>query len=227
MIKNLLAVWLIFLFCLNTQGQICAVNAGTDFTICTDGTISLTGIAGQPQSDPPEIRWSQIAGPNSANINSPTSLMTTVTDFIAGIYYFRLINKCQDGNYAIDVVKVTVLPLPPRALAGQDKVACNLNPIQLNANEVTAPNVGTWSSSPAGIFSNVNDAQSTFTPPAQGIYRLFWTIINGACSRRDTLTLNVSTAAAVNAGPDQTISCQGNCAQLAASNPGVFPQTGY
>lgn len=206
--------------------QNCAVNAGVDQTICVTQPLTLTGTAGVPQSTPPLYQWTKISGP-AASITSPNATTTTVTGLTPGVYVFELANRCADNLFARDIVAITVLPEPPTALAGNDVTQCTNTPgITLNANPVTAPNVGTWTASPAGgTFSNINSPNAVYTPPAgSGTYTLTWTINNGYCLTSDNMTLNiVSPATPVNAGTDINLSCGGSCVTLNGSNPGLAP----
>lgn len=218
---------LFIFFAKSSTAQNCAVNAGVDQTICVTQPLTLTGIAGNPQSVPPLYQWSQLSGP-SATITSPGSLTTTVTGLTPGNYVFELSNRCADNLLAKDIVAITVLPVPPTALAGADVTQCTNTPgITLNANAVTAPNVGTWSASPAGgTFSpNVNSPNAVYTPPAgSGTYTLTWTISNGFCQTSDNMLINiVSPTATISAGSDINLSCGGSCVTLNGSNQGLTP----
>lgn len=210
----------------NLFSQNCAVNAGTDQTICVTQPLTLTGIAGNPQSTPPLYQWTKLSGP-AATITNPNAVVTTVTGLTPGNYVFELANRCSDNLFARDIIAVTVLPEPPAALAGSDVTQCSNTPgIALNANPVTAPNVGTWSASPAGgTFSNINSPNAVYTPPAgSGTYTLTWTINNGFCITSDNMVINiVSPSTPISAGADINLSCGGSCVTLNGSNPGLAP----
>ena len=80
----------------------------------------------------------------------------------------------------------------PQAMAGLDANTCGLSG-KLQA--VAANGTGTWSlleGPPGGkmLFSNGADsAQNTCTVDQYGIYRLSWSVTNGACTAIDTLNL--------------------------------------
>ena len=226
---SLLFIGLIMFNTLQLTAQNCAVNAGVDQTICVTSSLTLTGVAGNPQSVPALTQWTQLSGP-AATITSPNALSTTITGFTPGNYVFQLSNRCSDNLLSKDIVAITVLAVPPTALAGPDITQCTNSAVSLNANAVTAPNVGTWTVAPAGgSFSpNANTPNATYTPPAgSATYTLTWTISNGFCSTSDAMLLNiVSPTSPVNAGADINLSCNGSCVTLAGSNPGLAPPQG-
>ena len=94
------------------KAQNCAVNAGIDQTICVGTPLTLTATSGLNFFSPPNIKWSQLSGPNTAVITSQFSKITTVTGTIPGDYYFKFIGKCIDGIFTSDIVKITVLAYP-------------------------------------------------------------------------------------------------------------------
>ena len=92
--KNLLTLlMLLFVFANNITAQNCTVNAGTDQTICVGSALTLTGVAGNPQSVPPLYQWTKLSGP-AATITSPNATVTTVTGLTPGNYIFELSNRC-------------------------------------------------------------------------------------------------------------------------------------
>ncbi|MGN6436885.1 MAG: PKD domain-containing protein [Agriterribacter sp.] len=82
-------------------------HAGADLSI----TLPTNFVTLYGQTIGTSRQWSQISGPNSASINSPTSDTTTVTGMIAGTYVFRL--RASNGSTnADDLVTVIVNPEP-------------------------------------------------------------------------------------------------------------------
>ncbi|MFT3908044.1 MAG: T9SS type A sorting domain-containing protein [Ferruginibacter sp.] len=222
------AVWLL---CFTiTNAQICSVNAGVDKIICiTQQPLVLSGSVGSSQSSPPVYLWTKLAGP-PATIATPASLSTNVTGLTPGNYVFQLSNKCIDGLYAKDIVAITVLPEPPTALAGPDTTFCFNGPIQLSANAVNTPCVGTWTVTPAGgtFFPNANDPHAIYTGLTRsGVRKFTWTVSNGICQKSDVMQVTfVEAATPVNAGRDTTLYCKGKCVMLNASYQGYLPQHG-
>ena len=229
LLKKSVLLFIVSIFYVNTYAQNCAANAGLDQTICVTQPLTLSGVAGNPQSTTPAYLWTQVSGPNST-INNPTALTTLVSGITPGNYVFQFSNKCADGLTATNLVSVSVSPSPPTALAGNDTAVCTITSIPLNGNSVASPFTGTWTVSPnTGTFSpDKNTPNATYTPVAgANTYTLTWTISNGNCNTSSSKIIKVVTPATVSAGPNQTISCTGNCATLAGSNPGISPpQTG-
>ena len=228
-IKRLLFIFIFAFFILSSAAQNCAANAGIDKSICVNQPLTLTGVAGNPKATTPAYLWSQVSGPSSI-ITTPAALSTSITSFSPGNYVFQFSNKCADNLMATNLISITVSPFPQTSLAGNDTSICVAAPVQLSANPAAAPLTGTWTVLPnIGSFSpNVNAANATYTPVAgPNTYNLTWTIANGNCTASSSKILKVISASAVSAGVNQTISCAGNCAKLAGSNPGVAPpQTG-
>lgn len=56
-----------------------------------------------------QLTWRMISGPAEATIVRPNALRTTVTDLIAGTYFFELKVTDTQGEEAIDSVKIRVL----------------------------------------------------------------------------------------------------------------------
>ncbi len=221
---------LLILYSITANAQICSVNAGVDKTICVNQQpLILSGYTGSSLASPPVYLWTKLSGP-SAFISIPDSLSTNVTGLTPGNYVFQLSCKCIDGLYAKDIIAVTVLPEPPTAIAGIDINLCFNAPVQLSANAVNAPYIGTWTVSPAGgSFSpNANSPNAIFTAlPRAGVKRFTWTISNGTCSKSDVMTVTYAEPTVpVSAGPDDTLSCEGPCAYMRASYEGYAPQNG-
>ncbi|MCC7298042.1 MAG: hypothetical protein IT244_06880, partial [Bacteroidia bacterium] len=227
----LLMVSAIFLFFQQGFGQSpnCAVNAGLDISICSNQTMTLTATAGNPLFSPADHQWSLVSGASPVTITSPTSLTTTVTGFGPGTYIFQFRSRCSNGDYASDLVVARVRPTPA-SFAGSNISICTPAAVTLNANTVASPATGVWSAG-AGTFSNINSPTSNYTPPAGAVTTLTWTATNGvgasACVASSTMTVSVVGGPAVDAGPNQTLTCAGSCATFAGSNPGLSPQVGF
>ncbi|MEO5967456.1 MAG: hypothetical protein ABIP68_09245, partial [Ferruginibacter sp.] len=206
-------------------GQVCGVNAGISRTICITETLVLSGKVGNLESDNPDRLWTQLSGP-SAQIINPTLLSTNVININPGNYVFQLEGKCIDGLVAKDIVYITVLPEPATPLVGRDTVLCFNAPIQLGANYVSYPNVGTWSVSPnVGSFypnEHAPDAIYIDTSKSSGIKKLTWTVSNGICSKTAVKQITFSEPTLpVYAGKDTTMFCKGKCINLKGSYAGA------
>lgn len=221
-----MAMLLSFQFSSNAQN--CAVNAGTDFTICSNAALNLTGFATIPQSTPPYYKWRLVAGSSAVTFSNSSALNTQVFGFVPGSYLFELRSGCSIDT-ATDRVLVTVIQTPGTPFAGNDVSLCSSSTLTMGANSVPSPMVGTWSAN-GGTFSNINSPTSSYTPPtAAGVYTLTWTVVNGVCTNSDNMTVSiVGGSGPVDAGPNINLTCSGNCAGLNASNPGLSPaQSGF
>jgi hypothetical protein len=100
------------------------VNAGTDQSLILPlNTLSLLGIAYDPDGIINSYQWSQISGPSVAltNFSLPSLLLSNL---IAGTYVFRLTAIDNQAASEFDDVTVTVksLNVPPTANAGDNKI---------------------------------------------------------------------------------------------------------
>jgi len=89
-------------------------NAGVGLiVVLPTNTVTLNGSASSdPDGSIATYAWSQMKGPNSANIGFPTSTNTGVSGLIQGVYLFNLIVTDNKGMSSSDTVQVTVNPQP-------------------------------------------------------------------------------------------------------------------
>lgn len=121
-----------------------------------------------------------------------------------------------NGNTVSCSFTVTVSESPGTANAGQDRLICKENSVQLSGNE---PNVGvgTWTIvSGTGTISDVNDPNATVTNLENGVLILEWSFpaVGDCPGSSDTVTITVQSDVTVDAGPD--VSYNGTSAQLNA-----------
>jgi hypothetical protein len=108
------------------------VNAGKDTTITlnasTGNNVRLTGSATDADGAVASYLWSQVSGPNRANIETPGSSTTIVNGLISGVYVFQLMATDDDGAVGSKTISVTIIqnnPIPvgnkpPVVNAGND-----------------------------------------------------------------------------------------------------------
>jgi hypothetical protein len=86
------------------------VNAGDDQSLPLPGgtTTFLRGVASDTDGTVVRVLWTQLAGPNQAQIGFTDSASTRISGLIEGAYTFRLTAKDNDGNAAFDDVAVRV-----------------------------------------------------------------------------------------------------------------------
>lgn len=223
-----------FFFCMlslfgrSLFAQNCTVNAGVDQLLCSSQTVTLAAVSAGSLSASPNYQWSLVSG-QAVGIATPNSLTTTVTGINPGTYIFRFSALCQDGATAADSVTVRVVPDPAQPLAGADQQTCLLQSLNLLANTPPGGQTGQWLLAAATTGAAIGAASSpstSVTVSSGGLKQLIWRISNGACYKDDTLDIRVLRPAAVNAGADINVSCNGTCATLNGSDPGIAPQVG-
>jgi gliding motility-associated-like protein len=198
-----------FIFSVNAQN--CTVNAGVDFSLCANSTLTLGGGKAGLFQGAGNINWSQVSGP-SAIITDPSNLGTTVTSLVGGnVYKFRLSATCSDGSLVYDEVSVSVLSIST-ANAGPDQTVCpgnsatNLAALPLNAGEtgtwaIQGTNNGITIVTPSSPTSSINVSSAN-----SGNTTIRWTITNGTCtSFDDVIITNRGGAPVVNAGSDRVL----------------------
>jgi len=85
------------------------VNAGSNQTINLPSPLTLSGSAsGQGGHTISSHNWSQVSGPNTATITTPSSYTATVTNLVVGTYVFRLTATDDSNNIGIGDVQIVV-----------------------------------------------------------------------------------------------------------------------
>jgi hypothetical protein len=197
-------------------------NAGPDQTICaTAGTATMAG-------NTPAIgtgTWTQVSGPVSGTITTPTSATTGITGLTtAGTYVFQWSITNAPCVASTDQISVIVNAPPTTSNAGPDATVCGLTATL--AGNVPATGTGTWTqiAGPGtSVFTNANSATSNVSVSIAGAYTFRWTIANAPCtaSLDNVIITFVSSPTASNAGPDQTICSTGGSATMAGNTPAV------
>jgi hypothetical protein len=108
------------------------VNAGKDTLITLNATtgnnVRLTGSATDADGSVVSYLWSQVSGPNKANIETSGSSSTLINGLISGVYVFQLMATDDKGAVGSKTVSITIvqnnqLPgsnKPPIVNAGND-----------------------------------------------------------------------------------------------------------
>jgi gliding motility-associated-like protein/uncharacterized repeat protein (TIGR01451 family) len=212
-------------------------NAGTGQNLkCNASETSLTG-------NVPAIGtslWSQIEGPNSAEIDDPYARTTLIKNLVPGLYTFRY-SISGGPNCFPEAFSDVVISVPTssttNANAGIDKVVCFGTNIPLDAAAPDESNlIGTWSivSVPSGstiIFEDVNNPKTNVSglDDAGENYTFKWTVSNPSNAicpfpSEDTVTITTNSVLgsnAANAGQDQCLPSGTNLISLAANSPSI------
>ncbi len=207
-----------------------AANAGTTGNVACN--IFSTTLAG---NDPAvgSGYWSQVDGPNTANIVNIYDRGTEINGLTNGAYTFRwIVTGGQGANDAQSDVIVRVANMVPTAsVAGADQVVCNQTPVYLHGNATLLNETGTWTVTPTlGVtFVNINDPNTKVTGLADNsTYTFTWTIANSCntsiSSTHVTTSSNVGPKAAV-AGVAQCLSASATTFTL-AGNAATGTETG-
>jgi chitodextrinase len=182
-------------------------KAGPDQTIVLPASqVTLNGSASTGFIT--SYAWSQLSGPSTATITTPTSVSTTVTDLTQGEYIFQLTLN-GDSTAAVQVTVNT--PPPPIANAGSNQsIALPTNHVTLSANASSGTiNSYSWTeisgpdSPPAVIVSPASDS-TLVTGLVEGLY-IFQLTLNGDSTATVQVTVKPPPPPVANAGPNQTI----------------------
>ncbi len=191
-------------------------NAGADINNCLFSPLTLNG-------NNPTVgtgKWTQISGPNTANIISPNNYTTNVIGVIPGNYSFVWTISNGFCNSSSDTVNVVVSDIPTMAVAGIDQEHCNATTLNLSGNTPTVGS-GLWSqtSGPAVNIVNANLPNTTVNNVVPGNYSFKWQISNNFCISTDEVFVTVHALPSTsNAGSNQEY-CNANTFTLNATPP--------
>ena len=208
-----------------------SINAGSDFTLCANGTLALNG----------QIGGGNISGTWSTNgfgtfnggftaltnTYTPSQLDTTVKPVKI---FLTTSGPCPQQK---DTLLLSVKP-SPLVNASIDQIVCgNNSAVLLNGNISGASSTGIWASTGTGSFTPNNTAlNSTYLPSsadtAAGSVKLFLTsTANGICGlARDTMNVAISKAPTANAGPVSISVCANNPTVALSGTIGGITTTG-
>ena len=208
-----------------------SINAGSDFTLCANGTLALNG----------QIGGGNISGTWSTNgfgtfnggftaltnTYTPSQLDTTVKPVKI---FLTTSGPCPQQK---DTLLLSVKP-SPLVNASIDQIVCgNNSAVLLNGNISGASSTGIWASTGTGSFTPNNTAlNSTYLPSsadtAAGSVKLFLTsTANGICGlTRDTMNVAISKAPTANAGPVSISVCANNPTVALSGTIGGITTTG-
>jgi len=175
--------------------------AGTDVSICSGSSTTLTASGGTSYS------WTPATGLNSTTISNPIANPSVTTDYTVIVTN----NNCSSSDIVRVTINSTLL-----ADAGTSTVICNGQSTQLNGS---GGNTYSWTPS-FGLNSTVA-ANPIASPSVTTVYTL--TAYSGACSATDVVTITVNptpTVAIANSGNSSF--CDGNSVTLTASSANSY-----
>ena len=185
-------------------------NAGGDQSICTSAGNTIT-LEGSNVIFPATGLWTVSGGP--ANIVTPTSPTTLVTDLATGSYTFTwTVNNgvCPDPISSSSSIVVVADGSAQPAEAGPDQQLCDVTATAvMAANAPTGVATGSWSVvQGTATFNDPTSNTATVSGLGIGVNILRWSIDNGDCGiTSDLVSLFVFDPAnpAADAGPDQQL----------------------
>lgn len=195
------------------------VEAGANQTVSPPTLqATLSGSATDTDGTIISHSWSQVSGPNTAIITTPSLYITTVTGLVPGTYLFMLLATDNDAQTGSDGVYITVTPNQlPIANAGLDKtITLPINSVIINGSGTDSDGTiitykWVYFSGPATYnISNSNIASPTITFSSAGVYEFTLTVtdnLGGQGTDRVKVTVNAAPnqLPTANAGLDQTV----------------------
>jgi hypothetical protein len=133
-------------------------NAGADFTDTLPSMFSLTGSGTDADGTIVAYLWTQVSGPTTSILASPSQRITGVTGIQAGTYQYRL--RVTDNNGAINTDDITVTVydsidappnIPPMANAGPN-YRISLGPFTGSSTSITITGTGVQGSLPITTY---------------------------------------------------------------------------
>ena len=237
-------------FGFNAGGDTLALGAGTyvfQYTITNGGCSASSNVTLYVSGPPPSVAhagitkgicgitsvamnattptsgtglWTEISGPNTPTIITPSSPTTNITNLITGQYLFQW-TVTGGGTYctptsALDTVNVTL-----SANAGADQSYCDtITTVDLTG---TLASTGTWTqvgSTPSvATITKTSGNTATASNLVPGVYTFVYTISTTGCSSTDTMKVTLyNPPSRANAGADQIL-CNASSFTLNATNP--------
>ncbi len=202
-----------------------AAAAGSNQTICSSpGSVTMS-------ANTPVVgtgAWTQISGPVTATITTPSAPNTTITGLTtAGSYVFRWTISNAPCTASISNVTITVNGAPTTANAGSAQSVCvSVGTVTMAAN-TAAVGVGAWSQVSGPATASIVSASSPTTVinglTTAGTFVFRWTISNSPCtaSTSDVNVVAVGVPTSANAGPPQSACTNPGTVTMAANNPSV------
>jgi gliding motility-associated-like protein len=176
------------------------ITKTNDTTLCTGGSpVSISA------TSPGAIQysWTPSTGLSNAGVSNPSANPSATTN-----YHIEITGN--NGCKSTDSINVTVFPVPT-VDTRSDTTLCSGAQLTLNT-VTTGASSYTWS--PVTGLSNPNIANPVAIPA--GLTKYILTVSNGACSAKDSVTLNVIPSPTITTSNDTTICDQGQAQLLAA-----------
>ncbi|HTI10952.1 MAG TPA: T9SS type A sorting domain-containing protein [Puia sp.] len=206
------------------------INSAQTITLPTNSvTISGTAMAQKGGASIHSVTWSQVSGPNTATIATPTTWSTSVTGMIAGAYTFQMTVTDNGGGIYTAKTNVTVNPAtttiaPILTIVGNQTITLPDSTVTLSGmasarvggasihsvtwSQVSGPNTATfstptsWSTSATGLVAGSYLFKMTVTDNGGGVY-----------SSTTNVTVNATTSTSIVTGGYQVSAVDQNGAK--------------
>ncbi len=195
-------------------------NAGADQELCNATTASFaannitTGTG----------MWSQISGPNTSIITTPSDSASGITNLTTGAYRY-VWTSTSGGCVTRDTMQIRVSSLPTTAVVGSNQSICQFDSLIITANNPTN-GTANWSfiSGPNTPFILRPDSSYTkVVSTIPGTYLFAWNIQSGSCpASRDTMEVVIDSVPSLAlAGADRAICSSSNTLSATAPTIGI------
>ncbi len=202
-----------------------ATPSSDPFDICQGSSLDLQASTGGATSS---ITWSDNgAGGSFTNPNGNVTSYTHPTNFPNQIAIAVTTNSNGQCPAAEDDVAVNINPAATVDINTDPTIICEESSIQLNSTFGGGAQSITWSSAPAGSFSDPNSSTPTFTPPDDVLGDITITLTTddpiGPCpAASDEVIIEVDEQPTVDPTAAPAINCQGQSFTLGvATNSAV------
>jgi gliding motility-associated-like protein len=187
-----------------TVNPLPSVNAGTDFEICINDTVSLSATGAL------DFLWNTTTSMDDFTISNPTIYPTSTTDY-------EVMGTDALGCKNWDTITVTVNNLPI-VDAGVDTSLCFNDTIQLQASGAV-----NYAWTPVTFIQNENTATPNVFPTTSMFYYVEGTDAN-TCTNLDSVFVTVHSLPIIDAGQDDAI-CIGDSIELTATGAVIYNWT--
>jgi len=201
------------------SNQAPSANAGRKQTVSlpANSVILNGGASSDKDGTITKYKWSEISGPSSADIETPSLISTNVTTLVKGTYAFELEVTDNDGAIGRDTVTITVTGAapnvhnqPPDVNSGPDiNITLPTNSVTLNGKASDADGRVTsynWNklSGPKCTIGNSAQAKTVIKDLKRGVYVFELTVKDDKNAiGRDTLRITVNAVTAVGPIPSE------------------------
>jgi len=187
-------------------------NAGSDITICSGGTATLSAAVGSTS-----YTWSPSTG-----LSSTTGSSTTFNLTVPGRYSYTLVTVNSGCISAPDSVAITVLSLPTFHISSNTTVCFG------NSASLSASGVVSYLWSPSATLSSPTGSSVSASPTITSTYTVIGTDANG-CSNDTSTIVNVisNSLTALSVSPANITICSGNSTSLTALGTSTQPPITY